>query len=235
MNPVTDNSFWVEEDDNDRDVTIPEDILDISFRLEGAHIPIDHAWELSEAVQEFLPWMKDEPEAAIHQIHVAASGNGWLRPEDKDTEVLHLSRRTSLTLRIPRERLEATQQLTGQSLNIAGQDIRLGSSKTKPLSKLTTLFSRYVAGPEDETEFMRFVASQLSDLEVTIRKMLCGKTNVISTPEGDIMTRSIMIADVDLKESIALQRKGIGPHRLLGCGIVIPHKGIEAVKKPNQD
>ena len=225
------NSYWVEEDDRDRGITVPEDILDISFRLEGTHLPIDHAWDLSMAVQSALPWIKEEPEAAIHQIHVAASGNGWYRPEDKENEVLHLSRRTCLTLRIPSRRLDDTRPLSGITLDIGSHSVRLGASKTKKLSSLTTLFSRYVAGPEDEERFMAFVASELEQMEVPIRKMLCGKTNTIRTPEGELSTRSLMIADVDLRDAIALQRRGIGPHRLLGCGIVIPHKGIEAVKK----
>lgn len=229
------NSYWIEEDDKDREVTVPDDIMDISFRLQGTHLPIDHAWDLSQAIQKELSWIKDEPEAAVHQIHVAASGNGWNRPEDKENEVLHLSRRTQLTLRIPTHRLKETEALRGSTLNIGKNEITLGDSKTKKLSNLTTLFSRYVAGPEDENEFLAFVAGELKQLDINIKKLLCGKSNTVSTPNGDILTRSVMMAELDLRESIALQRSGIGPHRLLGCGIVIPHKGIEAVKKIDKD
>ncbi|NCA73146.1 MAG: type I-MYXAN CRISPR-associated protein Cas6/Cmx6, partial [Sphingobacteriia bacterium] len=34
------------------------------------------------------------------------------------------------------------------------------------------------------------------------------------------------------EESIRLQREGLGPHRGLGCGLFIPHKGIDPVKSP---
>lgn len=229
------DSYWVEEDDNDRDVTVPEDIMDISFRLEGTYVPIDHAWELSQAMLGKLPWLTDEPEAAVHQIHVAASGNGWNRPEDKAHDVLHLSRRTQLTLRLPSNRFAEAEALKGQTLTVGDQGIKLGVTKTKKLSNMTTLFSRYVVGPEDENEFLEFVASELGALDVAIKKLLCGRTNTIATPGGEIFTRSVMMADLDLRESIALQRRGLGPNRLLGCGIVIPHKGIEAVKKINTD
>jgi len=32
-----------------------------------------------------------------------------------------------------------------------------------------------------------------------------------------------------------VQQTGIGEHMHLGCGIFIPHKGIEAVKKSEDD
>lgn len=229
------DSYWTDEDDRDRGVSVPDDLVDISFRLQGTLLPIDHAWALGNAIQSALPWMEQEAEAAVHQIHVAASGNGWYRPEDKDKDMLHLSRRTCLTLRVPTHRLHDTDALIGQTLSIDGYDITLGSRKTRPLSNMTTLFARYIAGPEDENEFLAFVAQELAEMGISLRKMLCGKTTMIDVPEGQWLTRSLMMADVDLIDAIRLQRSGIGPHRLYGCGIVIPHKGIEAVKKINDD
>jgi CRISPR/Cas system CSM-associated protein Csm4 (group 5 of RAMP superfamily) len=41
-----------------------------------------------------------------------------------------------------------------------------------------------------------------------------------------------MLADLKPEESLRLQQQGLGPHRLMGCGIFIPHKGIDAVHKP---
>ena len=43
--------------------------------------------------KEELPWMVDEPQAGIHLIHGAESGNGWIRPQEPDA-LLILSRRT---------------------------------------------------------------------------------------------------------------------------------------------
>jgi hypothetical protein len=40
-----------------------------------------------------------------------------------------------------------------------------------------------------------------------------------------------MLADLSTDESIRLQQQGLGPRRLMGCGIFIPHKGIDAVSK----
>jgi hypothetical protein len=39
-----------------------------------------------------------------------------------------------------------------------------------------------------------------------------------------------MIADLPVEESLRLQKTGLGPHRYLGCGLFIPHKGIKDVR-----
>jgi hypothetical protein len=44
-----------------------------------------------------------------------------------------------------------------------------------------------------------------------------------------------MLADLTAEESVRLQEQGLGPLRQMGCGIFIPHKGIDAVKKAEDD
>jgi hypothetical protein len=38
-----------------------------------------------------------------------------------------------------------------------------------------------------------------------------------------------MIADLKTDESLALQQFGLGEGRKLGCGLFLPHRGIDAV------
>ncbi len=227
--------YWTDEEERARGVQIPKDIVDLSFKLNCRELPIDHAQSLSSAIIAELPWLLDEEEAAIHQIHVAASGNGWIRPDDNEHDVLCLSHRTQFTLRIPTSRVSDAQALTGKVLNIEGNSLTLGHSRSRHLSKMTTLFSRYVVGPENEEEFLSEIAKILWTLHIPIRKLLCGMPHIVKSDAGDLQTKSVMMADLDLAESILLQRKGLGSNRLLGCGIIIPHKGIEAVKKPSDD
>jgi hypothetical protein len=59
--------------------------------------------------------------------------------------------------------------------------------------------------------------------------MLCGIGHTITTQDGAVETRSVMIADLDKAASLSLQETGIGPGRHFGCGIFLPHKGIRAV------
>jgi hypothetical protein len=59
--------------------------------------------------------------------------------------------------------------------------------------------------------------------------MLCGKEDKLSIDDGELVTRSLMIADLSFEESILLQQQGLGTHRLMGCGIFLPHKDISEI------
>lgn len=220
--------LW-EDDTKKVDYVVPEDVVDITYRVICKMIPTTHAWALKEALYKALPWLEAEPEAAIHQIHGATSGNGWERPPDG--ELIHLSKRSRMTLRVPSQRVAEAEKLVGQTLDIDGYELEVGKALTQPLLALPTIFSRYVIVPDglDENQFIDWVAQQLKARNINVRKMLCGISHVISTPENDYETRSVMIADLDKPESVELQERGIGDGRHLGCGIFLPHKGIKAV------
>lgn len=220
--------LW-EDDEKKPDFVMPDNVVDLSFKISCKQLPTMHAWELSQAMYEILPWLVDEPEVGIHQIHGATSGNGWERPPD--TELMHLSKRTRMNMRVPRTRLEEVMVLVGKTIDIAGYQVEIGKPGEKMLNPLGTLFSRYVVVPEglDEDGFMQWVVDELAERDIKLRKMLCGITHTIHTPEKSLETRSLMMADLDKETSVALQEQGIGEHRHLGCGIFMPHKGIKAV------
>jgi CRISPR-associated protein Cas6 len=227
--------FW-NDDERPDDVRAPDDIVDILFGIDCRQIPVDHAHMLATEIQGALPWIADEPGIAIHTVHVAGSQNGWERPEHGTESCLHVSRRTKLTIRAPQHRVaDILEQLPGARLELAGHSLSVGAGKVKSLSTDGTLFARYVAldlaETEDETAFLDAAARALSALDIRVRKALCGKTNTVSTPKGEIHTRSLMVAGLSPQESIRLQQHGLGRHALLGCGIFIPHKGVDAVKK----
>ena len=92
---------WQEKTD-EADFIVPDDVVDLSFRIDCAQLPPDHAWLLYRALERALPWLQQEPRAAVHSIFGAASGNGWVRPADVPGELLQLSRRTRLSLRLPK-------------------------------------------------------------------------------------------------------------------------------------
>ncbi len=228
--------FW-EEGSEQKPQGESQDTTDLLFSIDCRELPVDHAHELSAAVLQALPWLADEPRAAVHLIHVAGSQNGWERPDPGAGQKLCLSKRTKFTLRVPLERLEQARKLTGAKLDIAGHRLRVGQSKTRPLSKLGTIFSRYVVCQpgEDEHAFLQRMADELRQQGISIKKALCGKETRLQTPSGPVHTRSLLLAELSPEHSLQLQRFGLGPHRLMGCGIFLPHKGIEAVKKLEDD
>ncbi len=232
--------FWEEEKDENTPYTVPDDVVDIVYNISCKCLPLDHAFSLSNAIREALPWFDDEPLAGLHLIHGAESGNGWMRPEDPANEVLHLSRRSRMTLRVPGHRVEDAGRLSGVVLDIEGHRLEVGKGKTRLFSTLPTQFTRYVVVPEgidheDEEAFMLYAAGELKALEVPVRKLLCGRAHAIRHPDGDLYTRSIMLADLEPEHAVRLQQVGIGSHRKMGCGLFLPHKGIRAVHEVTAD
>ena len=59
--------------------------------------------------------------------------------------------------------------------------------------------------------------------------MMSGRTTTLSFPQGPISTRSLMVDGIEAAESVRLQQQGIGDGRHYGCGLFLPHKGIDAV------
>ncbi len=203
-------------------------MVDVVYAIECRALPVDHAWPLSRAVTGALPWLKDDPRAGVHTIHVAESGNGWMRPGNPD-DLLQLSRRTKLALRLPVERLGDARSLTGQTLDVAGHRMAVGEASERPLSDLTTLFARYIVAEEagSEESFLKAMHSALRAMGITPKKMLCGIEHRIRTPDGPLRTRSLMLAELSPDESRRLQEQGLGSSRYLGCGLFLPHKGIQ--------
>jgi CRISPR-associated protein Cas6 len=224
--------FWQEDEDKSLPYQAPDEILDLSFATKCTELPIDHAWALSKSIVKELPWLKDEKLAGIHQIHVAESGNGWERPENVLEETLRPSHRTRLVLRIPKTRLKDAEVLNGKTISIDGYPLTIKKPRKKPLVNASVVFSRYVLSDinEDENTFLTRMAEEVQAITgENVKKMLCGKSYLLRTPEGELLTRHLMVADQTNDSSIQLQQHGLGGERLLGCGLFLPHKGIKSL------
>ena len=222
--------YW-EESEQDNAQAIPYRVVDLVFSIRARTLPVDHAYALSQAIKGILAWVDDEPLVGVHTIHVAESANGWFRPDDA-SQVLHPSRRTKFTLRVPNHRIEEAKVLSGQTLDIAGHELSIEKVSIRPLSDITTLFSRYVMSHDCETEeeFVEYIVSVLRDMGIRPKKMLCGTEKNLQTPDGLLRTRSLMLADLTFEQSIELQERGLSTHRHMGCGIFLPHKDINKIR-----
>ena len=227
--------FWEEEKEEEAPYEAPDDVLDVGYQIECRTLPIDHAWALSRAVADALPWFENEPEAGLHLIHGAETGNGWQRPEDVENGVLHLPRRTRLYLRLPKARIaEATQALAGRQFDIGGHALRVVREVARRrFSILSTLFARHVLAPEalDEEAFLQWAAEEIRAMGIPVRKMMSGRTHAFRTPKGNLFTRTLMVADLEPEQAVLLQQRGLGEGRKLGFGLFLPHKGIKSVKE----
>ncbi|MCW8903358.1 type I-MYXAN CRISPR-associated protein Cas6/Cmx6 [Sedimenticola sp.] len=218
--------YW-DEETTEESFIVPEDVIDLQFRISCPTLPVDHAWALAQAIEQHLPWFMQEPRAGLHLIHGAESGNGWERPEDQDA-LLHLSKRTPLILRLPAELAEAAGKLVGSTLDIAGHPMEIQGIRQKPLAMTRFLYARYIAADPDlaEERFIAWAVDELKRMGLRFKKILCGKSHILESPDGPIHTRSLMVAELSYEDAVTLQEQGLGPHRALGCGLFLPQKSF---------
>ena len=227
--------YWQDQEEKKKEYVVPDDIVDVSFKVLCKQLPLDHAYALSQAIQNELPWIVDEPLAGVHLIHGAESGNGWIRPQEPDA-ILNLSARTRFRLRLPKHRVAEACQLVGKELNVNNYKLILSKPQCKLLSTLTTIFARHIITEniEDEEAFLNHMAELLNNEGISVTKMMSGLVHVLRMPKQNLFTRSLMIDGLKVEESIYLQQHGLGEGRKIGCGLFLPHKGIDAVGEAQQ-
>ena len=142
-----------------------------------------------------------------------------------------------MTLRVPVTRLDDIREIIGKTLNISGHELTVGEFSTRKLSKLTTIFARYVdtSGKQDENEFNEDMYQLLLDKGIKVKKMMSGRLLSHNLADSTIWTRKLMLSDLDIQQSMMLQEQGIGDKKMLGMGIFLPHKGIDAVNKKQEN
>jgi CRISPR-associated protein Cas6 len=224
-----DNLFWREEDEPKARFEVPDDVFDLVFRLRGARLAIDHAHALAQALQARL-------DAAIctrigvHGVHMADSGNGWNRPQGGGTEI-PLSRRARLVIRLHRDDHDEVARITDQTLQLDECELHIGESSIRKLSSLGNQYARAVCCDPEQTEpeFLAQVAADLQCLGIVVARMICGRCGEVRRDNSSMFTRALLVADLKPAESVTLQQQGLGEGRLLGCGLFVPHRGIDPV------
>lgn len=221
--------FWREDDIGQAEYKAPDDVFDLLFRLRGERLDIDHAWALYQALSEHLDASLCG-RIGVHGVRLAGSGNGWLRPQGLDA-AMPLSKRSRLVIRVRRDDRAAVEALRDRILRMGAQSVAVGASSVRPLSTLGTLYARAVhcAREQAEEAFLAGVAERLAAMGIDAGKLICGKTREIRAGDESLFTRSLLVAELKPEQSVRLQRDGLGDSRELGCGLFVPHKGIDAV------
>lgn len=195
--------------------------VDVAFALSGATLPRDHRWLLAEALKQALPRLADLPGAGVHGIKVAPAAA---------TGASLLPRRTRLLLRVPRAAVAALDALVGARLDIGGHALRLGEvAMPRELQPHRTLYAHLVAA-EDAAElaFLAAVDAELAALGVACRP-ICGRAQTIDAGGRPLTAYSLMLDGLADADALRLLDAGLGRHRLLGCGLFVPHRSTAAV------
>lgn len=200
--------------------------VDLAFTLQGNSLPRDHRQALAAALLQALPWLGSVPGAGVHRLNVSAGGGAHAL----------LSQRTRLTLRLPRAHADAALALVGQTLPVAGSPLRLGQAQARELLPWSTLYAHLVAtraeaGSEaDEAGFLQAVQAELATLGVSGRA-ICGRHQ--ATEGGTLQGYGLMLDRLSPTDALQLMEAGLGPRRLWGCGVFVPHKSASAVGTPH--
>jgi CRISPR-associated protein Cas6 len=203
-----------------KDLKFTPRMVDIHYDLSAGEIPADHGPALYSELLRHLPWLAAMPEAGIHPVHGAPSGRN---------ANLVINRRVKLVLRLPVERIDEARVLVGKHIDPGAGELAIGDLKAKNLTPFGTLYSHFVSlDSGDEAAILLEVRRQLDEMGIQCG-LIPGLHRKMRTPDGEISGHTLMLHDLSLVHSLAVQERGLGLHRAWGCGIFIPHKSIKEV------
>lgn len=194
-------------------------MIDLVFPLHGRALPRDHRWALAQALAEAVPALAQDPLAAVHPVRLVPGTD----------EPALLSARARLMLRVARGGADAALPLAGRTLDVAGCEIRLGTPQRRELLPHSTLYAHFVdAGEADELGFLATVGEELARLDVRCQRV-CGRVQQLRGPGHTLRGYSLMLHGLREAAALRVLEQGLGAHRLMGCGVFVPHKSAAAV------
>ncbi len=202
--------------------SVTEAFTDIIFSLRGSSVMPGYAAPLWQALRASLPWLAEEPGAAIHPLARVSPGQSSL----------YLGRHSRLILRLPQHRVEEAFELCGRILEIgASVKIEVGDASLRPLRPAAVQHSPFVTlDNATEADFLVKAERRLSEIGIDCH-MVCGKEHEMQGEESEGMLRghSLMLHGLTRENSLRIQHAGLGAGRKLGCGVFVPHKAVAAV------
>ncbi len=202
--------------------------VDLSFPILGGRVPRDHGYALYGALCR-----------AVQGLH----GASWLGVHplggtQVDEATLQLGRRSQLRLRLPADRIGQVLPLAGARLDVSGSSLTVGAPTVHALTPVASLDARMVAikltrAPRRRSEELgrealdvagfaeRYAAEikrQLEALGIGGPFELRGRRSV-TVGGRRVVGYSVRVIGLGADESIALQEKGIGGKRRMGCGV----------------
>ena len=204
------------------DAPVPQ-MIDIAFELHGDTLARDYQLGLWDAVMARLPWLAEAPFAGLHPLRV---------PATLDARVL-LPARAKLVLRVPVARAEDAMALAQSTLEVCGDPLHVGASRSKPLYPHPTVHADFVLAQRpdetvDETGFHAGVA-QLLSLEGKPPAHICGRMKSIRVGSRTLHGAAVVVHGLRPAQSLQWQYAGLGAGRHFGCGLMVPHKNISGL------
>lgn len=208
--------------------------VDLSFPVLGDRVPRDHGYALYGAICRAAPSLHEAPWLGVHPLSGMAI----------DDTTLHLARHASLRLRLPADRIADVLGLAGANLDVAGASLRLGAPQVHALSLAPSLDARLVAikltrrpvrsNPALHRQALDVVgfaerysveiSRQLHAIGIDQPFELCGRRS-LTVAGRRIVGYSVRVGGLTLEQSLALQERGLGGKRRMGCGVFRATRG----------
>jgi len=193
--------------------------VDLAFRLqEGGLIPSDHGYPLFAAVSHLIPEVHQENSLALHPISGRQAGERRLM----------LMPWSTLAIRTTDQQIGGLLTLAGKSLRIDNATLQVGVPEVRALTPATAVRSRLVvikiahstAADLTAEGFAAAARRQMDELGVGSEAILTvGKRRTLRLKQRQIVGYELIVEGLTANESIALQERGIGGKRHLGCGV----------------
>lgn len=201
----------------------PPLIVDLAFPVTPGVVPLDHGYVLYSALARALPELHQAEWLAVHPLGGRRVGEG----------ALALTAGTRVILRIPADRIPTALPLAGKALQIGGHPFHLGAPTILPLEAAGSVFSRRVAirltavpvTAESQIDLSLFKRAFELEARRQLDKLCGGGTlrvlnkRVLSVKAQSIVTYAVQIDGLNETESLALQARGLGGKRRMGCGV----------------
>ncbi|OQW34294.1 MAG: hypothetical protein A4E19_02200 [Nitrospira sp. SG-bin1] len=187
--------------------------IDLSFRVMGTRIAVDHGYALYAAISRVVPQIHDAKEIGVHPVRGRFDGNGHLL----------LSASSRLVLRLPDTQIGPYLKLSGKGLEIDGQRVRVGVPQTRRLRPAAALYARLatIKGFMEPGEFLDAAKRQIETMGATATLEL-GERRTFRVKDKQVVGFEMVATGLDAESSIKLQEIGIGGRRRMGCGVFVP-------------
>lgn len=190
--------------------------IDLRFQVFGENLDVDHGYALFSAVSKVLPIFHSADDVAMSLIRGRYIGDGKLS----------IAPASSLAFRIKPELAASYINLAGKSLDVSGHKLRVGVPASHGLVPAATLHAHLVTtrnGHEQE-RFEKEMENQLGILGCR-GKITIGKRRTFKVHGRQVVGYSVLVSELTAEESIAIQEKGLGGRRKMGCGFFQPWRG----------
>ncbi len=201
--------------------------VDLSFPLLGGQIPADHSYLLYSAVSRLLPdtHEPDRPDADGYGIHPIGG-------RQLGGRTLQLTEHSRLVIRTDAEQIARFLPMAGKQLRLLDRTLRIGVPQVRSLVPAPALRSRLVTiklpdwWPTSRCggrAFSRCRLRKLADLGISTEALLSlGKRRTLRIKDKEVVGYEVLVEGLTAEESIAIQERGLGGRRHMGCGVFVP-------------